>query len=254
MDIFNYLKTIYQSKISIYNHVTLFSLLGIMTISLNSYLAFLFGNLFGDFLGFAPSTQFEIFLNLFVGLSIMCFSVGYYYKYINNMFNNNYALPELTLSAYIVFFRCIPLFFVWFFYLLVLSCIGFLLLPFNTFLFHLFFTIILCLIPFIGLVFISFSKDYKYRADLFNPFIILWILDKSLGSVIFLTCKIIILAILPVLGIYTLFNYAAVVGDVMYKLGLRLLGICISVYCFTVLSYIYTMGLVKISKEKLTQL
>lgn len=254
MDVFKYLITIYQGKDSIYKHISIFSLLGILTIAINCYGAYLFGSVFGDFLGFAPANFTEIFINLFILIMLLCYFVGYYYQYINNMFNDNNSLLEPSLSAYSVFLKFIPLFLTWGIYIVGLLFLGLVLFPINNISFHVFFTILMCLIPFVSLLFVAFAKDYKYRSDLFNPFIVLWVLDKTLGAVIFLTCKIVILSILPILLIYSLFHYSSFPSNPLLKLGFRIFVSCIGMYLFSMLGYIYSMGLVKIVKERLSQL
>lgn len=254
MDVFKYLISIYSSKDSIYNHITVFSLLGILTISIICYAAYLFGNFLGDFLGFAPVNHVELFINLFILIMLICYFVGYNFQYVNSMFNEKSSLIEPSLSAYMTFVKTLPLIIVWGLYFVALLFIGLFLFPISNVSFHLFFTILLCLIPFIFLILVSFAKDFKYRSDLFNPFILLWVLDKTLGAIIFLTCKVVILSILPVLFVYLLFHYSAFPSNVFLKLGFRIAASCIALYLITMLGYIYSMGLVKISKEKLAKL
>lgn len=255
MDILRDLKNLYLGEFALYNHMSNFSLLGIMTVAINSYIAYLLGNFYGDFLGFAPANSFELFISLFLGLMILIFSVGYYFKFVNTMYKQeNLTIIEPSLSCFYVFIKMLPLLLVWAIYMAILFIIGMVVFPFNELGFHLYFSVLICLLPFVNLILIAFARNYKYRSDFFNPFILLWVLDKTIGKVIFLSWKTIFLSVIPFFITYMCFVIAGISKVFYIQFGTRLFGTCMGVYFIANLSYIYANGLVRIVRENLAKI
>lgn len=251
MDIFKDLKTIYFGKFSFYRNISLFSLLGILFMAFNRYLSFITNNVFADFLGFVNANNIELFLYLFVSLLLFIFFIGYYFKFINNISNDVFDLPDFNLSCFEAFIKIIPLFFVWGIYFIILAMFALICIPITSWVFHVYFAILICSIPFINLIFVSFAKNFKFDKILLNPFLILVVLDKALGEVIYLTVKILIFSIIPAAFVYLLIFLSSKTNNVELHAILRTFALCFGGYFSYIISLLYAMGLAKISKNKL---
>lgn len=250
MEIFQYLKKIYHGKNVLFNHISLFSLLGVMTIVLNNYASSVIGSVYGAYFGFPPINNVELYIDIIVGLMLFIFFTGYCYKFVNSLYNDAEGIPDLSLSSYTVFVKMFPLFIMWGLYILTLSMAGLVFFRIDTLSFYIYYSIIICLLPFVKLIFVIFAKDFKFNSELYNPLMLFKVLDKSLGDVIFLSIEALILSILPCVIVYLFFHYSNIIENPSVKLGLRLGGFCFGVYFFNIIKYIYSIGLVKIAKSK----
>lgn len=251
MGIFKDLKTINTGKFSLFRHISLFSLLGILVMSFNRYFSFITNNVFADFLGFVNANNVELFFCLLTSVMFVIFFIGYYYKFINNLANDVEELPDFTLSCFSYFLKIIPLSFIWFFYFLVFMLVGFLSFPITSTISHVYFAILICLIPFINLIFVSFAENFNFDKKYLNPFLILVVLDRALGAVIYLTLKVFVLTIIPCAVVYLLPYLATKTNNVEVQAILKTFSLCFAGYSSYILILLYAKGLVRISKDKL---
>lgn len=254
MEFSNYIQKIYCGKSAVFNHISLFSLLGILTIAVNNYLSSAFGNIFGTYLEnvrFSPTVNY---LNLFLALMLVIFFCGYGFKYVWNMFNGEYSLPELSLSSYTIFLRMLPLFIVWSIYTTFMAFLGLVFFPINSPLFSIYFSVLICLIPFILIIMVSFARNFEYKPFCFNLFSIFSVLNKALGDVIFLFLKTVVASILPAVVVYAMYKSALISNHQTVIMSLKLGALCVAVYSLFVLSCAFNIGLVQISKEKFSDL
>ncbi|MBD5401592.1 hypothetical protein HDR58_02155 [bacterium] len=251
MEVFNYIKKIYSEKGAFSNHITIFSILGIMAISFNSYLSSVFGNIYGSFFDFISLNPIQNYLLLVVATMAFIFSLGFMYGFVHNVFKGEFNLPESSLSAYTIFIRMLPLFLCWSVYLVIFSLLGFSLISITTFWFYLYFSILICMLPFVNLIYVWFAKDFQYRKLYFSLSTIWKVFYKTLGDVIFLSAKILLLSIIPFVLVYLMFKYSDAVNHQTVKLILKLGALSIGIYFSNIMNYLYNMGLVKIVKEKL---
>ena len=116
MNVFKYLKILYFGKEALINQVSIFSLVGIMVISLSEYLTYLLGNLSSSFLGYAPASHFVLAGYLFVGLMLLIYFIGYSFDVAKFSQIGNFS--QISLASYKTFVKMFPISIAWFLYLL----------------------------------------------------------------------------------------------------------------------------------------
>ncbi len=252
MKIFNYLKQLYSGENALSNHISLFSLIGIMVILANNLVSVLWNKLLVNFFSVPPSSGLELWLDMFFGLLIFIYLLGYRYRYVNSLFNdNNGSLIDFNLEPFVIVLKIFPVIFIWQIYLVLFSVfIGFLLISLeNSALYYLAASFVICLMPFVYLIYIDFAKNFKYKLKYFSPKFIFFILGKYLGSVIYLFLELVVLSLIPA-GIVTGIAFGAkYVSSEIAKLGLQLFALCTGVYFAIILKYIFTKGIVDIMKS-----
>lgn len=254
MEVIKYLKQIYQGNNALANHITLFSLLGIMVILLNNIAAY-FGSglVYLNFLAIPPASKLELSLNLFFAILILIYFFGYEYKFINENFHNeSIKLPEFDLMPSVMVLRILPMFLLWqVYYIFALAVGSFALLSFgNMALSYVVYSLFICIQPFIHLIMITFAYDFKFNKALANPFTLFNYLDKSLGDVIFLFLETCLVSIIPVVLVGGIIFLGHKIVSEPYRLSFYLLGLCVGMYFINILKYIYIAGLMNIVKEK----
>lgn len=254
MAILRILKSIYTGKNNLLNHISIFSLLGIMTLALNNVFSSYLGNIYSGFLGFAPSDKLELSLDLIVGLMLWMFFTGYSYNFANSCYKKNDGLPVLSLFSFSVFLKMLPIISVWTLYVVFIALLGGVFIPFTSPYFYVFYSLIICTLPFVNMIYVIFAKDFIFTPKFFSPKILFKVIDKTLGDVIFLAIKILLASVLPAVIVYLFFYFAKVEPSQYIKLGLRLLGVCSGVYFVTVIQYLYQGCLVEIVQCKIEQI
>ncbi len=254
MEVFKYFKQLYQGKDVLSNHITLFSLLGIMVILLNNAAAHWGSNiLYFDFFAVAPSSDLELWLNIFFGILILIYMIGYGIKFIHKVIEeNNIELPNFDLEPSSYFVKFLPVFLIWIFYYVATFLAG-ILFTFsdnNPVLVYVFSSIMICLIPFIHLIFVEYVRDFKITKNIIYPWNIFRYLDKNIGDVIFLVAAVIILSLIPDAVIFLMLKFAHGLASEVMKLSVYLAGLCIGLYLIFVLKLVYFAGLAKILNEK----
>ena len=251
MNVIKTLKNLYSEKDYLFTHISIFSLLGIMTLCLNNILLSYFGNVYSNYLGFAPSNKIELFLNLFIGLSLLFFFIGYVCEIIQKSFDNEMVLPKLTLESFSLFVRSLPIVIVWGVYSVLMIMLGGVLIPITSPLFYIYYSLLLCFAPFIQIIFVMYIKKCEIKAEFFQPSLIVQVMDKTLGSVILLWMQILVVSTLLYGVVYLIFNVAHYFRSAYVQLSIRMLGLCIGVYFFNIVTYVYNKCLVGIVKNKL---
>ena len=254
MEAFNYLKEIYTGKRALYNHITLFALLGIMVIFLNNLLAVWGSSLYIDLFAIPPSSTMELWVALIGGFSIAVYLFGYSYQYINSLFKTEEcSLIEFSFTPFGTFFKVFPMFFLWQNYVVLLTIfVSLLLLSIgNVILLYIFFAIIVALMPFIQMVLITFCSRFKYRIKFFYPWLILQYMEKTLSDVIKLFAQVVLLAVIPAFLIAGLVVVSFYIEHEVYQYAIELACLCLGIYTFAILKLVFSVGLVKVVKEKL---
>lgn len=254
MNVLNYLKEIYCDKKSFFLQISLLSLIGIMTISGCEYLTYILGNLFSSFLGYATGGHYVLSVELFIFLMLLIYFSGYLYRFSNNAFHKDSKLPDLSLSGYQSFVKMLPVFIVWIIYLIISLVILFIGLRAESVLFYTYLSIIICILPFINLIWVLYSNDFVLNRKYFSILFLLKVIDKTFLSMINLIAQTIIIGILPTLIISGIIKYSNSVKYTSIQLSLRLGGICLSVYILYILLLVFNLGLVKISENKLKEI
>ncbi len=247
MEVFKFLKSIYKGENAAENHIILFSLAGIMVILFCCYGASLGNLIFPSVFIASSESKFVLAAELFVALLIFIYLTGYSFYLCNSNFQNNQVeMPKFNLTPFLCFIKLFPLFFIWILYYVIFLAGG-LIVFLNAdqiILTYIYGAVFICLIPFILLMFINFSKDLKYRKKFFNPLIVLKYINIALGDVIYLSIKVGILFLLISCAIFYLSNI--LISSEVLKLAVWLLCACIWMYFVLVFKYIYYAGLIKI--------
>lgn len=254
MEAYNYLKEIYSGKRAIYNHITLFSLLGIMVIFLNNLSASWGSSLYIDIFAIPPASSFELWVALLGGFLTALYLFGYSYQYVNSLFKREEcSLIEFTFEPFGTFFRVFPMFFLWQNYVTLVAVVGSLIiLAFdNLVMLYIFTAIILLFLPFVHMVLINFSSRFKYRLKFFYPWTVLQYFDKTFSSVVYLFSQVLLLALVPITMITCLVLVSMQIEHEVYQYAIELACLCFGIYSFAVLKYVFSVGLVRIIKEKL---
>lgn len=255
MEIFRYFKQIYSGKNALANHVSLFSLAGILVILFIKYTAS-WGNLlfYDNFYISVPSSTKELWAYLFFGMLLLIYFIGYGVNLVNDVMNNKEnRLPNITLQPFTFFVKMLPMAVYWIaFYLLICTGGIFALLKLNNSGFiYIFSSVMFCIIPFILILLTQFAKNFEFRKKFFNLFSVFKILEKTLGDVIFLSLGTFALAVIPFFVIYKILAYP--VGDEVLNLNLviKLGALCFVFYLCLIFNYVYFAGLADISKKQL---
>lgn len=250
MNVFKYLKILYSGKEALINQVSIFSLVGIMVISLSEYLTYLLGNLSSSFLGYAPPSHFVLAGYLFVGLMLLIYFIGYSFDVAK--FSQIGKFSEVSLASYKTFVKMFPISIAWVLYLLFATVLGLCLFQIGSVLYCIYFAIIICFLPFIQLISVKFSENFNYHKQYFSLVYLLKVIDKAFGKVVLLTLETIALGVLPATVMYFMIKNSNLIKDIYIQLACRLGSICVGVYFAIILIFVYMLGLADISKDKLS--
>ena len=256
MQAFNYLKMIYSGKNAIKRHITLFSIIGIVVLMLNNVLSDIGNNIMFTLITSADISDTEMILDFFFGACLLILIFGYEYVFIHQaMAKNEISLPELDSDSYSAFFKMLPIFILWQFYYTVVTVIGGIILAIlkNPTCSYLFSAIMLCLTPFVFMVFIKFAYNFKYSREIFFPWTIFKYMNKSLMQVMIFFLQFCLIAALPVFALIGFGDWAFAIKNPTHKLVASLLWLCTVSYTFVIFKYVFSLGLTKIVKEKFLQ-
>ena len=253
MEALKYLKQIYSGEKALSRHITLFSIIGLIVLMFNNVISDVGNSILFSLITTTPVSDIEFVLNFFFGTCLILLIFGYEYVYIHQAISEDkIELPELEANSYSVFFKMLPIFILWQFYYTIVSIIGGIILATVKFsgLSYLFSSFMLCLTPFLFMIFINFSYDFKYKKEIFFPWTIFKYLNKSLMDVMKFFIDFCIVAALPIFALIGFADWALSIKGPTYKLCASLSCLCISCYVFVIFKYVFSLGLAKIVKEK----
>ena len=253
MEALKYLKLLYSGENATKRHITLFSIIGLIVLMWNNVISAFGNNLIYPFITTVEITNVELFLELFFGVCLLFLLFGYEYVFIHKVMNENTTeLPELESDSYSVFFKMLPIFILWQFYYTVVSVVGggVLAVIKNSVASYIFSSVMLCLTPFVFMVFINYAYDFKVRKEIFFPWTIIKYLNKSMMDVIKFFIEFCIVAALPVFALIGFFDWFFSIQDPTQKLCATLICLCVASYVFVIFKYVFSLGLAKIVKEK----
>ncbi len=254
MEVLKQLKQIYLSKNALQNHITLFSIIGLFVLFVCKYTASWANILYQDFFIVPPSNAVELWFYLFSLILILIYLTGYGYNFINRVLNDkDFVLPEFTLEPFYIFIKMIPLFIFWGIYYIAAAILGvYVFTSYENFMFsYVYMAIMICLIPFVLMIFAFFAKNFKYDKKFFLLPILGKALDRTLGDIIFLSIQIFIVSLIPVLIIVGVEYCSKFISENLLNLSIRLCAACLVVYITVILNYLYNIELAKIADEKL---
>lgn len=195
MNILKIIKELYTGKDNLVAQIGIFALIGIMAISFNEVFSVFIGNtLYAVFT--VPSNN-EVIIFSMLGIMIFIFFTGYLYKFVHDSYENEtVSLPSISMNCFTTFVKVFPVIFVWGIYLAIMMYIGLILFGINHIVFYGYSILLLILLTFINMIFIKFSKDFKYHLKYFNPLIIIDFMKKTFGKVFVFLIQFIILGLI----------------------------------------------------------
>jgi len=260
MKAIKYLKQIYSGPKALENHIMLFSVIGIFAILANNIISAIGSNIFLELFTVAPAARNELYLDFYFGIFFCALLFGYQYKFINSfMQNGNAEIPEIDYKSFGFFFKIFPLFILWQIFFIIPLVGGFLLLrkiqgstsldDFRIY-YYIFEAVMLLILPFISMILIKFTSNLKYEKELFNPFILLKYIDKSLGKVLVWILEFSLFAVLPIVVLIALVEDLFILKSELHRLIMYLATICAGGYILTVMKYVFLCGLGDILKSE----
>ncbi|MBR1423946.1 hypothetical protein IJ579_00095 [bacterium] len=247
MGILNYLKKIYSGKENLFNHISLFSIFGIMAICLGNRFFAWYG---GTYFGHLKLTNVGLYWSFVIGLVLLIFSIGYVFEVMHNAYDEEYNLPEISLSGITTFVKILPLFIVWGMYVALIAALGFVIFPVDSNRYYVYNSLILLLSPFMGVIFAIYARDFEYKIEYFNPLYIFKILDKSFFEVLKLFIKTFLILIFALLVVCLLFIYSNDFEKIKLALIMRFGALCFAAYALNIIQYVYVVGLTNIVNKK----
>ncbi len=235
-------------------HIMLFSIIGTVALLINNVLSKFTNNLLSNHLIVAPDSAFEIMLEIGFGILIWFYIFGYEYKFLNNIMNDSeIILPEFNGEVFLTACKMTPIFILWQIYFFILTFLTgiFTITTGNLLYYFLAGTVMLFITPFVFMIYVKFSKDFKYTNDVISPKTLLKYIDKSIVDVVFWCLEF---------GIYGFLFFALLIGYMGWALNLseqipRLIatlgGMCFAAYIFVIFKLIFGIGIAKIVKEKI---
>lgn len=255
MEVLNQLKSIYKGKNALSNHITLFAILGIIVILLNNIVAAWGASaMFFDFFAVAPSSRFELWISLTACLVLIIYLFGYDCKFLNYRYTNDYGeLPPFDLVPMTLFFKSFWIFILWNLYYLVALAFGimFILPTNNSILIYLLSSLLVCSIPFMNLILVKFTADFKYSKDVLLPSSIFRYIDKCFLPVVGAMVGIFILSLVPCCVAFFVAKWAHKISVEPLRLSIYLANVCIFVYLIAILKFVYWGTFVKIIKSRI---
>lgn len=248
MEVFKFIKNIYSGEKVLEKHITLFSLTGIMVLLFCCYGASVGNILFPNIFIAPPESPLVSTVELFTGLLIFIYLTGYSFYFSNSKFAHiELGIPEFGyLKPFTAFIKILPVFLVWLLYYTAFVAIG--IIAFLNIdqigLVYIFGAVMICVIPFILLMFVDYSKNFHFRRKFFNPFSVLKYIDKALGDIIYLSVEVFILFSIVTAGIFYITTFK--ISSDSVRLAVWLMSACIWVYFVLIFKYTYYTGLVKI--------
>lgn len=249
MNILRIIKELYGGKENLTAQFGIFALAGIMAIAFNEVISVFTGNtMYSVFV--APSNA-EVIIFALIGMTVFLFFAGYMYQFVHENFkSDDTVLPSISMNCFVTLLKTFPIIFVWGLYIGLALIVGHIFLNISRLEFFVFLTFLLILLPFINIVFLLFVKNFKYQKKLFNPLVLVRLMQKTFVPVfIFIIqffCVGIILSIIS--GI--LFQFALLEQSRNIQIVLILLILCVNTYTQQVLYLAYYKGLTQIIKNE----
>ena len=249
MDIWNYVKNIYSGRENILTHLILFSLSGIFAILFGKFSAFYLGTFY---FGYPLASENLVSVCTFFLTIVGMFMFGYIYSYSNVLYKDlKTKLPDVNSEIYLAFFKMLPIMLFWFFIVIMLIFAGLSIFnlqsePIKSLLYN---SLILLSFPYINVMFVLYSRDFKFRPALYRPSNFLKIIRKIGIPITVLVFKcIILLCIIVEITLRTL-RVSNNIADFNTCIGARILILSMSFYLVNILNYIYVSGVVNITKD-----
>lgn len=253
MDFVSYFKQLYSGKDVWRKHLLLFSVVGITALLLNNVASAFTNNILSDQLTVAPNSTVELLLEFGFGVILWFHIFGYEYKFLSDIMNDrDITIPEFDDDILLTSFKMVPIFLLWQIYFVAVSFFTGIYTIATQDLVYYFLagTLLLFFTPFVFMIYVKFSKDFKYSRDVVIPWYIARYIDRGLVDVVIWSIKFGAYALLPAAFFVGYMDWAIHLTSQLPRLIAYLGGLCVSSYVFTIFKLIYGLGMAKIVKEK----
>ena len=238
MEFVNYLKEIYADKDVIRKHLLLFSITGIVVLLFNNIASTFTNDLLSDQLTLGPSSKGEFVIDFVFGGVLWLHIFGYEYKFLSGIMNNGkITLPEFDHDILATFGKMFPIFIIWQIYFFIITFFTGIYTVATRDLVYYFLagTLMLFFTPFVFMVYVKFSKDFKYTKDVLVPWTLVRYIDKGLIDVVLWSIKFGAFALIPAAFIVGYMDWAIHISPQLPRLIASLGGICVGAYIFIIL-------------------
>ena len=249
MSVYKIIKELYLKDKETNTSLTLFAIVGITLFLLSSILIYLDNIYFFNHIIRFPSNNFVLSNLIFaVGIIFLCYLTNYNYKTIKNKLKtNSNTLPDVDSKELSIFFRVLPIEFVWMIYK-VLYCLLLLILYFqNMIYFYIALVIGLIIFPFSQYIIIDFLNDLKYHFAYFSPLGMIKYIKRNFIPTIYLVIFVIGFMTSFLLILLTIMKVITIEYNNLYVIfAINLL--CSSVFAFIlyIFKLIYSLGLTEL--------
>jgi hypothetical protein len=248
MEVFKQIKEKFFNKGTISNHITLFSIIGILFLLFCKVVANTgYGYLLSDYYLAPSSTMIEKYLCLTTFIVGFIYLVGYWVKSLHTTQTEGKVFSDFDLQPFVIFLKSLPLILTWIAYYILFAIFGIII--FSKSFFYSILALLLSLLPFVYIIFIGFAKNLTLRKSHFNPLKIVRLLYRHLGAVIYFSIKFFVVAIITFYLISKLHILFANLQNQTQNLGWHLIFGCVIAYLLYVFHCYYTFRLAKITKN-----
>ena len=257
MRFFNTLKTLYSGSNSLFNHIALFSMIGIFVILLNNVVSFLGYNIYLlDLIAIPPSSKIELWLDIFFGTILFIYIFGYCYTYSHflQQKSDTFNIPEIDFLPIFIGCKMLPLFSFWLVLYLLVLLSGLFAFPVTTIKFGVFIFVMLLITPFPVRTLISFSKDFKYHMVYFNPWSVYCIGFKRFVKVLLYSLRLLMLIAFIVVIMYLGFILTKTIENLVVKLSVYLIGLCFGAYVLMILNLLFFSDVTRLVESSSTDI
>ena len=195
-----------------------------------------------------------ILLYIILTITIILFIIGYLYRFSNSLYNNKeIKLPEIDFESFSTFIKMLPILLTWGIYVLALIILGFCLFNIKTHtrIMITYYTLILCILPFIQVLFVYYSKDFGKNTKLFGIKALYDIIHKTLMPVTNLLIIVIPLFCINFLIPHYISIFSTYIRNLSLQLACRLLALTILIYLFNIINYVCIQYFVDTIKKRI---
>ncbi|MCM1338303.1 MAG: hypothetical protein NC191_01370 [Muribaculaceae bacterium] len=254
MEVLNYFRQLFKDKTAIATQISLFSLAGIFVLLFIKYTAS-WGNLFysEDFYIVPPESNFELWVYLFVGTVLSIYFTGFCVNLIRNVLTSKSPeFPEITLRPFVYFIKSLPygLYLCVCYFVLFVGGVLLLVKTGIAGLYYTFAAIMVCLIPFVMMMFIQFVQTMTFTKKNLNIFNVFKILEFTLGEVIFFSLRLFVRLLIPLIVSCALLLWKIPKDFFIPVLPFKLGVLTVLIYLLLVYVFVYLIGLANIFKDK----
>lgn len=233
-----------------FNHITLFSIVGILTIVLNDFFAFIVGMEIPKW--FVSPQDWVSAIAFPVAILIFVFLYGYYFKYANSLFkDDNAVIPEVSLNCFMVFVKMLPVFLFWNIYMFAGIFIGIALFKLGSLSSYIYFSLLSITGIFVNVIYILYAKELKPEKRFFTLNFLKNIIIKTFWNVINVSIQVVVMFGAAIYLFYKYYTHLAIIKDHEHYFCATLFGMCFTAYIISLIHLYYVKKLVKIAKNKL---